>query len=312
MTRLKKCFMFFIMLLMTCVIIFAGYRALAVAGNYFIISDNTIKTYPLENVDSYVFYSQTDSELTLYPWNYYDSAEPLSSLELLYPDKALTDFMLVNSDYLYNTIRYYFYKTVPLSVKEEILTSGSSLYEIMDFQNIIGKLKAKTLGTTDYYFYDETINILGINYRLSFSFGNYLYSFQCRQELDADMYSRDNMQLGNEYLSNFIHYNEQENLNLLLLDIFTSENYLENYALTYIDADNISFNLSDERIEDSELYSKNNSSIPYTDDNTEKISYSSYQIVETKDELLLILADNNIVLHFDPINRMFTGFNLMG
>lgn len=302
MTMLKKCFLFFMMLLMTCIIIFAGYRALAVAGNYFIISDNTIKTYPLENVDSYVFYSQTDSELTLYPWNYYDSAESLSSLEL-YKDNAYTDFMLVNLDYLYDTIRYYFYKTIPVSVKDEILSSDKSLYEIMDFQNITEKLKAKSIGTMDYYFYDETINIFGVNYRLSFSFGNYLYSFQCRQELDADMYSRDNMHLGNQYLSNFIHYNEQENLNLLLLDISMFENYLENYALIYIDADNISFNLSEKLIKENELYK---------DEDIKKTSYSSYQIVETKDELLLILADINIVLHFDPINRMFTGFNLMG
>lgn len=315
MKKFKNFFLFMLTLMMTCVIIFIGYRSLAVAGNYFIMSDSEIKTYPMESDDSYVFYSQSNSEITLFPWNYYADSVSLSEL-YSNEDTTKTAYFLTDADefeYLYLQIRYYFYKTIPVSVKEGIISSDSSLHDLMNFQDISEKLKARTISNITYYFYDEIIQINGVDYRLSFSFNDILsiYSFQCRQIVDEDMYSSDNMRLGNEYLSNFINSNGQTNLNLILLDILQDGDYLENYAINYLDADNISLNLSKEiiynyEIEDSKDYYEAYSHISY-----QNVSNSSYQIVETKDELLLVLADNNIVLHFDTISRMFTGFNYM-
>lgn len=315
MKKFKNFFLFIITLMMTCVIIFIGYRSLAVAGNYFIMSDNEIKTYPMESDDSYVFYSQSNSEITLFPWNYYADSV---SLDELYPneDDSKTAYLLTDADefeYLYLQVRYYFYKTIPVSVKEGIISSGSSLYDLINFQDISEKLTARTISNITYYFYNEIIPINGTDYRLSFSFNDLLsiYSFQCRQIVDEDMYSADNMRLGNEYLSNFINSNDQSNLNLILLDIIQDDNYLENYAINYLDADNISLNLSEETMSNYKLEHSKDSYEVYFHLPYQEISNSSYQIVETKDELLLVLADNNIILHFDTISRMFTGFNHM-
>lgn len=315
MKKFKNFFLFIITLMMTCVIIFIGYRSLAVAGNYFIMSDNEIKTYPMESDDSYVFYSQSNSEITLFPWNYYADSV---SLDELYPneDDSKTAYLLTDADefeYLYLQVRYYFYKTIPVSVKEGIISSGSSLYDLINFQDISEKLTARTISNITYYFYNEIIPINGADYRLSFSFNDLLsiYSFQCRQIVDEDMYSADNMRLGNEYLSNFINSNDQSNLNLILLDIIQDDNYLENYAINYLDADNISLNLSEETMSNYKLEHSKDSYEVYFHLPYQEISNSSYQIVETKDELLLVLADNNIILHFDTISRMFTGFNHM-
>lgn len=315
MKKFKNFFLFTITLMMTCVIIFIGYRSLAVAGNYFIMSDNAIKTYPMESDDSYVFYSQSNSEITLFPWNYYADSVSLNELYSNENDFK-TAYFLTDAEefeYLYLQIRYYFYKTIPGSVKEGIISSDSSLHDLMDFQDISEKLTVRTISNTTYYFYDEIIPINGVDYGLSFSFDDRLsiYSFQCRQIVDEDMYSADNMRLGNEYLSNFINSNDQANLNLILLDIIQTDNYLENYAINYLDADNISLNLSEEAMYDYELEHSTNSAEVYFYLPYQKVSNSSYQIVETKDELLLVLADNNIILHFDTISRMFTGFNHM-
>lgn len=317
MKKYKSFFLFIITLMVTCTIIYVGYRALDVAGNYFIISDNKIKTYPIENGDFYVFYSQSDSELTLFPWNYYDSAISLKDSGSTTGDmstRLTTPLKYIDYDIMYSTLIFYFYKTIPDYVRTEILAADSSLAEIMGFPNgFISKLKAKTVANINYYFYDEILTINGVNYKLSFSFNDYfsLCSFQCRQIVDEGMYSRDNMRLGNEYLSNFIHYREQQYLNLLLLDIFMYDSYLENYAINYVDANNISLNFHGEH-EKLYLFSVNSDYSELFSDETKQITNSSYQIVETKDELLLILADNNIVLHFDPISRIFTGFNQMG
>lgn len=310
MKNFKNILLFIITLMLTCIIIYVGYRSLAIAGNYFIMSDNDIKTYPMENNDSYVFYSQSDSDIMLFPWNYY--ADSVSFIEL-YPeaDSKQTN-ILPDTDYLYSQLRYYFYKTIPGHVKESILAADGSLYEIMDFSELAGKLKVKTVSNITYYYYNEIIVISGVNYRLSFSFNDslLLFSFQCRQIVDTDTYSADNMRLGNECLSNFINYNEQSSLYLLLLDIFRNIDYLDNYVIKYTDSNNISLNFSEEEhnpmLSDSKTVTEE-----YSDYEAKNASNSSYQIVETNDELLLILIDKHIVLHFDPISRMFNGFNFM-
>lgn len=325
MKRTKNFFLFLLTLLITGIIILIGYRFLSVAGNYFIMNDNQIKTYPLENNDSYVFYSQSDSDITLFPWNYAKTATPATELYSgtdedgnVVESEMAKEFS--SNEYLYERLRYYFYKTIPKSTKEMIVAADTSFYEIVDFSNIINFLSVKSASDTVYFFYDNTISIYGTLYELSFSFNDTLdiCSFQCRLAPDEENLSADNLNFGAECLGNFIKYNNQYDLNYLVQDINSSNNSLLNYALIYIDADNIYINRNESKNEfyyyeaEDENYEYNYDYDTKADSHiNNNVTNASYQIVKTNDELLLILVDSSIVLHFDPIQRQFTGFNYM-
>lgn len=318
-------------LIMACLIISIGYRSLNIAGNYFIVSENDITTLSTGNDNSYAFYSQADSDITLFPWNYYEESRPLSDVYLnadVYDesDSDVYDILdsIIEKDYLYENIRYYFYKTISSQSKEYINSIGSSLSELIKFDYIADYITVMSTSMNDYFFYKNNVTVDYITYELSFSFdlsGNFL-SFQCRQiepSLLSD--SPEMMEYGTKYLSNFITQNEQSDLGTLLTDIEYHANILENYTL-HLSGDNYiyleekndktstqSIYIESDMLRENEYYDKIYSYDYSYFDFSQFVNNSSYQIVETNNELLLILIDNNIVLHFEPSTRRFNGFN---
>ena len=305
-------------------IIGIGYKILAFAGNYFIYDNNIITSLPTDSNDSYVFYSQADNDITLFPWNYNNSSV---SFSYYYGDDfAASD--IVDSINLYDYLRYYFYRTIPSARVDYINSNNSSLSSIIDYENLEKYITISTVNP-DYFFYDNTITIDNYSYRLNFSFNStgYIYAFQCKEVHSDDDYTNDIMTFGNNCLSNLINLNDSKNLLAVLNDMVYLSGDLKNYFLDITDSININLNYS----ENAEVFNENDfnttisiydsekkpedGSEKYTENDSKMYYYSnsiknSYQIIKTQNEFLVIFTDYNIVLHYDPLLRTFNGFNL--
>lgn len=321
--------------LMAAAIILIGSQLLAIIGSYLVTSDTTVKTYSIDDNDYYMFYTQSDSDITLFPWNYYNPEgvnfyDYFEELTADYDfDYNIDDY--VNIDNLYDSIRYYFYQSVP-HARQYVLEEDSSLYVIMDFDNIFKKITMAKDSSGIYYFYNEPVTINNQTYNISFALNSRfeLLSFQCYNMLDSNAYTPEIISAGKKSITNFINGNNQVNLNLLITDLQNAAGILTSYELHYISqtdeytvdvADDIYNYFYDIDIYDNykEYYSNNISEKDYmilTDlelyDSaiSEPVTYS-YQVVETENDIMIIVLDANIVIHFDPVMQVFTGFNMI-
>lgn len=343
MKRTNNFFAFIKTIIIASLIITIGYKFLAMAGKYFVDDNRGITPLSAENNDSYVFYSQADSDITLFPWNYYDSS---ISYHNFYNnsfgngddgddsyENTLSDF--VDTTNLYNNLVYYFYKVIPTDQKNLILTTDSSLSELINFYYMEPNLRVDTTNSTLFY-YNNNIDIGNYSYDLNFSFdySGYLYSFQCQEIHNDEDYTNDIMTNGNTYLSNLVNDSGQKKISSIFDDIIYLLDMLDNYFIDASDSSDIKINIINENnikyIEDKSDYDKanydktNNQQSDYLSDGESEMpsndgqssnqylysEQNSYQIVKTHNEYLLILSDSNIVLHFDPLLRVFNGFNL--
>lgn len=327
------------------VIIIAGYTILAKASRYIIRYDNKITSVAIEKNDSYVFYSQTDSDVTLFPWNYANNSVDTMTYSDFYMSNVdaftydITLSSIVDTGNLYDYLRYFFYRTIPPDLRKYMAANDISLSTVMDFTNL-GNYVTVYSGSNTYFFYKGRINIDKHSFDLDFSFdaSGFLYSFQCQRINSSDKYTDKVMKNGNKILSNLVSERNRDTLLLLVDDIIFLNDFLKNYYLNISSSSDISVNL-EENAENNlditinytndyyEKYLQDDSSydidefekerkdyytkyFEYKDSDLTNDDQNSYQIVETKNEFLLILSDSNIVFHYDPLLHVFNGFNL--
>lgn len=294
---------------MAVAIILTGSLILEIIGNRLVASDTTVKTYSINDNDYYMFYTQSDSDITLFPWNYYN------------PDGVIFDdyFNELTQDYeydyniddyvdffdLYDSIRYYFYQSIP-SVKQYVTEKDSSLYELMDFDNIFQKIVMTKDTSGIYYFYNEDIDINNQTYHIAFALNSKfeILSFKCSNKLDPNAYTEDIINSGKKSITSFINENQQINLNLLITDLKNRAGILTSYQLEHNpETDEYTVDVLDQIYD---VYDESEQDFAVST----PTSYS-YQIVETENDIMIIILDANIVIHFDPVMQVFTGFNLI-
>lgn len=294
-------------------IIYTGYNILTMASKHLAEDTNNIETISSDNNDSYVFYSQTDNDIILFPWNYGNNAVSFSD----YYDDYLKAEDIINTENLYAYLRYYFYRIIPESQQNYIFDNDLSLEEIMDFSNLEKYLTINN----DYYFYSQIIDIYNQSYYLNVSFNSkgYIYAFQCREIRPQTEYSTDIMNSANSDLTSFLNDTSKNYVNFLLKDIYELGGILDNYVL------NISKNSYSKLNFKEDIYYDKDTSVTniyvngtFTIKNDEKtefnISYgnntNSYQLIKTQYEYLVVMTDSNIILHYDPVLHTFNGFNI--
>lgn len=311
------------------VIIISGYIILAKAGRCFTNYDN--KTSPVSIADntSYIFYTQANSDVKLFPYNYADNAIPYPE----YYDESLTS--VVDTINLYDYIRYYFYRTIPNDSREYMTNNDISLASVMDFDNI-AKYTTVSLSNTGnaYFYYKGQITVQNNSYNLDFSFDDkgYLYSFQCQMITNENLYTDDVMDKGNNILSDLVADSNLDSFVLLANDIIFLTGNLKNYFVNSAGNNEIIINRNpdvenhsiqtdidiftyEEKVEKNffKLYENSENDLYSTYSDYKYLtneSQNSYQIVRTKTEYLLILSDTNIVFHYDPLLHVFNGFNM--
>lgn len=290
MKNIKNVYLSVITLLIAFIIIALGYRSLDVAGNYFILSNNEISTFSTSQEGSYVFYSQSDSEIVLFPWNYYEESVP--------PEKLYTntdeEFNINNYLDLYSlylNLEYYFYQMAPESVIQYLSDNNIYLYTEMNFNSIAADITGKSTNTSEmYFFYKKELTFNNDTYIMSFAFNEFsdIYSFQFKPVYPENTITKDVMTNGSNFLKLFL--GEQET---------TSENLTEEYE------DFTSADSSVGKVLENEIALQEKNETKYTTSN------SSYQIIETEDELLLVSINDMTVYYFDPVQNKFTGFNFI-
>lgn len=297
-------------------IIYTGYRVLAKAGTYLTTDNNNIVSISPENGQSYVFYSQADNDIVLFPWNYSNNAVSFTK----YYDSSIYASDIINTVNLYEYLRYYFYRIIPEKYTNYIFSNDLSLAQIMDFDN----LEKYITFNQGYYFYSKMIDIYDSSFYLSTAFNSrgYIYTFQCREIRQQTEYSTDIMNKANSDLTEFLNDNSMNYLGYLLKDIYELYGILDNYMLntSYNSYSRLNFKEDiyyyEKNPGKSEIFTSSQLTDDYSDESSKypDISYStnnSYQLVKAQYEYLVIMTDLNIIVHYDPVSHIFNGFNII-
>ena len=348
----------FIALLM----IFLAYRFIDIVGGHFIFADNAITVHSRSVGESYIFYSQSDSAITLYPWEYYDAnADNYENYISKYDDASQGELFWLRDYYddgnLYDQLRYHFYQSVP-EIKPTILRSYGSLYELMNYNGILRDLSVSYANHQYFYYYQKDLKIDKTAYRLSFALNSQLelLSFRCIPITEYPPTEAE-INLAKNRLTKLINDNYCNSFTLLLYDILYQTEVFENYQLTAASDSSNTFYLNRELLTGEIMtpesddngsngnYNKNSNNSNYNltiyDQEGEHIvntaplklekdvadvveqtisrdaetikeiadGLSQTQIVANGDDLLVVLPNLNLVLHFAPDTNTFTGFN---
>lgn len=306
-------------ILITIIILVTGYNILAKAGKYYLNLDGKITKLSTDLGVDYVFYSQSDDDLKLYPWNYYDLA-----VKFCETPEMLNSENLFDLNGIYKQVTYYFYRTLPQNICQYIYDKDSiPLSTRICFDSFLNDIYVSVVNGEAFYFYQKEIAIDSVHYQLTFSFNSAskINSFQIENIKNKSNVSSSDLDNGKSFLSTYIDIKDKNYLSLISYDILTNKNLFENYSLekSYYNYEYTNELQSSEKSEINDNFT--DSSIIINKDNNAGLSgieeekiydKTSYQIVETKDEILIILLESNTVLHFDPISKMITGFNLSG
>lgn len=309
----KPIFSLIVTIFIAVLIILTGYNFLASAVKYLSSDTNEIVSVNDGNKESYVFYTNTDNDISLFPWNYSENAIKFS--DYYASDVKASD--IIDTINLYDCLRYYFYRIIPASQKEYIFSGDLSLATLMDFDNLEQYLTIYD----DYYFFSQIIDIKNQSYYLNVSFNNngYIYAFQCREIHANSDYSSDVMDSGNSDLTEFLNSNSGKYIDTVLEDISHLAGILSNYKintadnsasrLNYLD-ENTELKIYDEIIEKEKLEGSSENDINSDISFSNNSSKTSYQIIKTQYEFLVVISDADIILHYDPIAHTINGFNL--
>lgn len=281
-----------ITLLSAVLIITIGYKALAFAGDFILKNDTEISYLPTDNITTYVFYSQSEDEINLYPWNYYHDAISFQN----YMEDDLHTLESFDIWSLYNSLIFYFYRMVPDETASYLYKEDIKLYDRIDFFNIEKDLFVKIVNNEPIFYYSKDMKIYDKTYNLRFAFSqSYLLSFEIKL-VSNTVLSSEQMDSSKQFLTDYINSTENNSIAMIYYDILSQRGFYDSYSL-------LTNNFNNDKLHDSEKQ--------YFIDESEDIAKnSSYQLIDNDNEFLIVLLENNVVIHFDPVTSMITGFNL--
>lgn len=308
-----------ITLLSTILIITIGYQVLAYAGASFLKNDNEITRLSTENSTTYVFYSQSEDEITLYPWTYDYDTTPF--FQYFGQDVYASDIFDIWK--LYNSLTFYFYRMVPEDILIYLYKEDITLSQRMNYVDVEYDLTVKSVNNELIFFYSKDLIINEQTLNLSFAFNQdcQILSFQIKPSSSAAL-SDEDVNSGKQFLTDYINSAKSGSISFIYYDIINQTGLCDSYSLkntnddfnSYIMEEELESNSSEKNQELKLSLQENEQYTEYTDAYTSiddaLIKNSSYQLVDTDNEFLIILLENNIVLHYDPTNSIISGFNL--
>lgn len=315
-------------------IINAGYRLLAYAGKKCSIINETALPVSNQSSDTYIFFSETNDDISLYPWNRFAEAEPYAKLY------GIADvYKIFAFDKMYDSILYYLYKTLPEDIMAYITTNNVSLWKCLGFDMMENHLKVTSDNLfATYLFYTNSFHIKKQYFTLKCAFDTNcdILSFQlihdeARQAQDS-IQDIDILDTSKNYLSNYLNDSERNQIPGILYDILSNENLYSNYTLNNTlnpvkqpqtneepttalqDPNETASEGKDTIMEyDGQYIEKYEDELEFLKEVLTTIQKEvSYQIVSTDDEILIILIEYDMVLHYDPYSDMIVGFHKSG
>lgn len=305
--RLRQIRNMLILLFVASCVIFVASTIVEKIGEVVLGKSTGIEQLASGNEGRYIFYSQAEDSVELYPWNYYEDSRMFQQEY----GKEIYASDMFDIDELYSNITYYFYKMLPEQVRIEVYNEDKSLSQRMDYNHIEEKLFVKFVNGNPIYFYEDAIDILGEMYIFKFSFDKTarLLSFELYAK---EMVWNEELQIYEEVADQDFEYEKNqlttyfnESDNIRWFEIYYDIYYMANETIDYsFDPSRLEYTF-EEIEEDSYAIADKE----YVSEIVGGIQSTSYQIVEAKNELLIIFLDNNFVLHYNPVTKMIQGFH---
>lgn len=320
--------------LCTVIILGAGYFVIVGSGKSVLEKERVLEEAPYENTSSNIFYGKIEEDIALFPWNYYPE-DGKSEMLGTYPRFQYNLFAdEIEDEELKAGQNWYLCQLIAFRTgrpAEEVW----ELYEnsqknIMDSMIMIDNSSFGTL-----YFYQDILELGGKQYQVRIACGGWnIISFVCSEYSGEKKRDKKRWEEGKEKLVAVLEDSEEE-----MREYFNYMNYLDNFEITTIYSEKNGYlnmylqsfywlenMMNAEDSEDSnripeevvKIFKEWGESetadtkevIINEEKEVEDISSYSYQIIELKDMILLLMqGERTLGAYYDPVNQCFCGYN---
>lgn len=288
--------------LLTILILIGSYKLLTYAGQNITAANNNFIPVEIDEAQKsnpYIFYSDAQDTIELYPWNLYYDTVKLSDETDNYD--YIIDYKFLISEMIY----YYFERMISPATLDHLYNSANhfDFFKEIDLYSIENYIEVKHTYDGNIFFYSKDILLGTSSYLLRFAFTDkyQILSFELSPNISPDTLT-DSIDSGKDFLSEYIKDQKNNCLPIILDDIINKNNLCSTYSIKKLELTEI-YDIPSSETEDYELKL------------SEEISYlfpkeTSYQIINAENKLLIVMLDNNVILHYDPINNIICGFNV--
>ncbi|MCI8483895.1 MAG: hypothetical protein HFH41_06100 [Lachnospiraceae bacterium] len=320
--------------LCTAIILGAGYFVIVGSGKSVLEKERVLEEASYENTSSNIFYGKIEEDIELFPWNYYPE-DGKSEIAGTYPRFQYNLFAdEIGEAELKAGQNWYLCQLIAFRI-------GRPIEEIWEFyekgqKGIMDRMvmvESSSFGSL--YFYQDILELGGKQYQVRIACGGWnIISFMCAEYSGEKKRDKKRWEEGKEKLVAVLEDSEED-----MREYFDYMNYLNNFEITTVYSEKKGYlnmylqsfywleNIMDsESLGDSqkipqeavELFQKwgegesaETKEINIGGKETEEgVSSYSYQIIELKDMILLLMqGEETLGLYYDPVDQCFCGYN---
>ncbi len=324
-------------LLCAVLILCLGYLGIVETGRQILKGESLPEQVEYDNVGSNIFYGKIEDDVEIFPWNYY--VKDGKNLEKGIPDLLVEGIVVAQ----YGTAEYateedrvtavdgYFGQLISYEANVDI-EEVMEWFEKNDKHIFYNMTVAREASTGDIYFYQEILELGGINYQVQIACGELtLMSFSCIAYDSTDHREQEAWKTGKEKMISVLEQSEQPLAEyfVYMTDLFFVP--VSTYAMvddTYEIYENLYIRgfywldaMIQQRVEAAKLaedikgWRMNWEEEIWGDKSgsggeIEETPSYTYQVVELKDRILLLMqGQTTIGIFYDPIAQKFCGYN---
>lgn len=324
-------------LLCAVLILCLGYLGIVETGRQILKGESLPEQAEYENVGSNIFYGKIEDDVEIFPWNYYAKAG--QNLEKGIPELLVEGIVIAQYgmvDYATKEDRIvavdgYFGQLISYQ-------TGADIADVMEWfeendKHILSNMSVAREATTgDIYFYQEILELGGRNYQVQIACGEMtLMSFNCIAYDSTDHREQEAWKIGKEKMISVLEQSERPLIeyfaymeDLFFVPVSTyaiADNTYEVYQNLYIQGFYWLDTMIQQKVEAEELaqsikeWRMNWAEETWGDKlssegEIEETPSYTYQVVELKDRILLLMqGQNTIGIFYDPIAQKFCGYN---
>ncbi len=317
-----------------------GYLGIVESGRRVLKSESAPEQAEYENVGSNIFYGKIEDDIEIFPWNYYPHANieapknvPIFLEEEFFMEMYQETYGIEELSSVKAT-DWYFGQLIAYE-------AGVALEDVLDWfdesnhhilQNMV-KVTGSSVG--DIFFYQDILKLGGLQYQVRIACSNWnVISFICTAYHTKDQRNEAGWKRGKEKMVEVL---EESEISLSKFSAYMTQLYYMvtpsiylvdgNYENSYLQSFRWLECIMQKRPEESMLleemkkqkqdwegfFWKDECMITggnEEEENVENVVHYSYQVVELKDMILLLMqGDKTLGFYYDPISQKFCGYN---
>ncbi len=325
------------------IILGAGYLVIVESGKKVLEKERILEEARYESTSSNIFYGKIEEDIELFPWNYYPDNETVSEV---YPQfyQMLLDYGDSMEEAKEKT-DWYLYQMIACESHERVEDIWK-VYQKKQKKIVDSLVMTENSPIGPVYFYQDMLEVNQSQYQVRIACSEWhIVSFIC-QEISAEEWDRARWEEGKDRLAKTLEESELELaacFDYMVLmssqDLFTMYDedghyihghlaglrWLDNILEGNVDEEDMPQELSDlmknrgvsySEEKDSAAsskgmeYDKEVTAVQPSEEVLEETEGYSYQIVELKDMILLLMqGEHTIGIYYDPVRQRFCGYN---